>query len=66
MDNLKYSTITAISSSSTRSKDWEDVVTAHASDACARTWSVQNKKLGAWGFEVEEGAIQVSRVSTPR
>ncbi|KAK4684110.1 U3 small nucleolar RNA-associated protein 21, partial [Tremellales sp. Uapishka_1] len=58
VDNLKFQPITSISSSSTRSKDWEDVVTAHLDDSIARTWRVQDKRLGAWAFEVEEGVVQ--------
>ncbi len=59
MSNFKYPPITSISSSSTRSKDWEDVVTAHADDSIAHTWRVQDKRLGSWTFEVEDGVIQV-------
>ncbi|OCF43580.1 U3 small nucleolar RNA-associated protein 21 [Kwoniella heveanensis CBS 569] len=58
VDHLKYPQITSISSSSIRSKDWEDVVTAHADDAVARTWRVQEKRLGPWAFEVEDGIVQ--------
>ncbi|WVQ82957.1 hypothetical protein IAT38_005093 [Cryptococcus sp. DSM 104549] len=58
VDHLKYPVITAIASSSIRSKDWEDVVTAHADDATARTWRVQEKRLGPWTFEVENGFAQ--------
>ncbi|KAK8858577.1 hypothetical protein IAR55_002806 [Kwoniella newhampshirensis] len=58
VDHLKYPPITAISSSSIRSKDWEDVVTAHAEDAIARTWRVQEKRLGPWTFEVQDGYAQ--------
>ncbi|WVQ96671.1 hypothetical protein IAU59_003777 [Kwoniella sp. CBS 9459] len=58
VDHLKYPQITSISSSSIRSKDWEDIVTAHADDAVARTWRVQEKRLGPWAFEVEDGIVQ--------
>lgn len=58
-DELKFPPITALSSSSTRSKDWEDVLTAHAEDSTARTWRVQDKRLGQSEFELEEdGAVQ--------
>jgi U3 small nucleolar RNA-associated protein 21 len=57
--SLKFQPITAIASSSTRSKDWEDVVTAHVDDAFARTWRVQEKKAGRWSFEVAEGNVKV-------
>ncbi|WRT67784.1 uncharacterized protein IL334_004758 [Kwoniella shivajii] len=63
VDHLKYPQITAISSSSIRSKDWEDVVTAHADDAIARTWRVQEKRLGPWTFEMENGVAQAVSVT---
>lgn len=58
VDNLKYPPVTAMSSSSIRSKDWEDVLTAHSEDSSARTWRVQDKRLGAWEFGVAEGDVQ--------
>jgi U3 small nucleolar RNA-associated protein 21 len=58
--SLKLPPITAISSASIRAKDWDDVLTAHAEDAIARTWWVQEKKLGSHAFEVENGIVQVS------
>lgn len=61
--SLKAPPITAISSSATRSKDWEDVITAHADDAFARSWRVQEKRLGQWEFEVDEGVVQVGHFS---
>ncbi|KAL1412861.1 rRNA-processing protein utp21 [Vanrija albida] len=58
-DELKFPPIIALSSSSTRSKDWEDVLTAHAEDSTARTWRVQDKRLGQAEFDMEEdGAVQ--------
>jgi U3 small nucleolar RNA-associated protein 21 len=60
LSHLKFTSITSLSFSSARSKDWEDVLTAHASSGAghsisgeaassyARTWSVQNKRLGRW------------------
>ena len=59
-DEMKLSPINAIASSSSRSKDWEDVVTAHAGETSARTWRVQDKKIGAWTFDMDEGEVQVS------
>ena len=59
-DELKLPPITAISSSSTRSKDWEDVLTAHAEETSARTWRTQDKKMGAWSFEMDKGVVQAS------
>lgn len=60
VSSLKFPPITALASSSTRSKDWEDVVSAHADDAFARTWRVQDKKLGQWAYGMDEGVVQVS------
>jgi len=65
--NLKFSPITALSFSSARSKDWEDVVTAHTDESFARTWSVLNKKLGRWTFgtvdQGKPGAVKAVCVS---
>jgi U3 small nucleolar RNA-associated protein 21 len=46
--------------SSTRSKDWEDVLTAHTGETFARTWSVREKKLGKWSMGGAEKAKGVS------
>jgi U3 small nucleolar RNA-associated protein 21 len=59
VDDLKNPPIVALSSSSTRAKDWDDVLTAHAEDSSARTWRVQDKRLGEWAFDMEDGgAVQ--------
>ncbi|KAK1925552.1 WD-repeat protein [Papiliotrema laurentii] len=57
-DELKLAPITAMSSSSTRAKDWEDVLTAHADEQGARTWRVLDSRIGAWVLEMEQGAVQ--------
>ncbi|KAJ4487730.1 Utp21 specific WD40 associated putative domain-containing protein [Lentinula aciculospora] len=48
--NLKFPQITAISHSSARTKDWDDILTVHSDETFARTWSMQNKKLGKYSF----------------
>ncbi|KAJ3918095.1 Utp21 specific WD40 associated putative domain-containing protein [Lentinula edodes] len=48
--NLKFPPITAISHSPTRTKDWDDILTAHTDETFARTWTMQNKKLGKHNF----------------
>ncbi|KAJ3911203.1 quinon protein alcohol dehydrogenase-like superfamily, partial [Lentinula edodes] len=48
--NLKFPPITAISHSPARTKDWDDILTAHTDETFARTWSMQNKKLGKHNF----------------
>lgn len=53
---MKYPPITAMSSASIRSKDWEDVLTAHADDPAARTWRVQEKRVGPHVFAFDDGA----------
>ena len=50
VSSLKLPVITSLSHSSTRWKDWDDVLTAHKQDAMARTWSLKDKKLGRWCF----------------
>ncbi|KAJ7219436.1 Utp21 specific WD40 associated putative domain-containing protein [Mycena pura] len=44
--SLKLPPITSISHSSARAKDWDDILTGHADETFARTWTMQGKKLG--------------------
>ncbi|KAF9014099.1 Utp21-domain-containing protein [Cyathus striatus] len=44
--SLKFPPITAIAYSTTRTKDWDDIVTAHTDETFARTWTMLGKKLG--------------------
>ncbi|KAJ1309936.1 hypothetical protein OPQ81_006695 [Rhizoctonia solani] len=60
VSHLKLPAITALAYSSTRSKDWEDVLTAHTGETFARTWSVREKKLGKWSMGGAERAKGVS------
>ena len=48
--SLKFAPILAISHSSTRAKDWDDVLTAHADETFARSWTVLGKRLGKQTF----------------
>ncbi|KAH7340715.1 Utp21-domain-containing protein [Rhizoctonia solani] len=60
VSHLKLPAITSLAYSSTRSKDWEDVLTAHTGETFARTWSVRDKKLGKWSMGGAEKAKGVS------
>ncbi|THH10776.1 hypothetical protein EW145_g1083 [Phellinidium pouzarii] len=51
---LKLPPITQISFSFARSKDWDDVMTAHKQECVARTWTVREKKLGKWVLNLYE------------
>nr|GAT60083.1 predicted protein [Mycena chlorophos] len=55
--SLKFPPITSISYSSARAKDWDDILTGHAEETFARTWTMQNKKLGkhSLGFADPKG-----------
>lgn len=54
--SLKFPPITSLSYSSARAKDWDDIVTAHTDETFARTWTMQNKKLGKYSFGFAEAA----------
>ena len=67
LSSLKHSSVAALSFSTTRYKDWDDILTAHSDEAYARTWSMLNKRLGKHALEVAEngksrtiGTIKVS------
>ncbi|KAG6897135.1 hypothetical protein C0992_003915 [Termitomyces sp. T32_za158] len=48
--SLKFPPITSMSYSTTRSKDWDDILTAHSEETFARSWTTLNKKLGKHNF----------------
>ncbi|KAI0372915.1 Utp21-domain-containing protein [Pilatotrama ljubarskyi] len=50
--SLKFPPISALSYSTTRSKDWDDILTAHTDEAVARTWTMKDKRLGKHVFTV--------------
>ncbi|EEB89750.1 hypothetical protein MPER_12120, partial [Moniliophthora perniciosa FA553] len=54
--SLKLPAITALSHSAARSKDWDDILTAHTDETLARCWSMQNKKLGKHNLSFTEAA----------
>jgi hypothetical protein len=71
LTSLKHSSINALSFSTTRSKDWDDILTGHSDEANARTWSMLNKRLGQHAFGITEkgktrthGVIKASPLST--
>jgi U3 small nucleolar RNA-associated protein 21 len=48
--SLKFPPIVAISHSTARAKDWDDIVTAHSDEGFTRSWSLLNKKHGKHSF----------------
>ncbi|KAF7778503.1 hypothetical protein Agabi119p4_2848 [Agaricus bisporus var. burnettii] len=48
--SLKFPPINSISYSTTRSKDWDDILTAHTDETFARSWTMLNKRLGKHTF----------------
>lgn len=44
--SLKLSPVTSLSYSSTRSQDWDDLVTTHSSVSYAQSWSTRNQRMG--------------------
>lgn len=48
--SLKFPPVTSISYSSARTKDWDDILTGHADETFARSWTMQNKKLGKYNL----------------
>ncbi|KAK1216377.1 rRNA-processing protein utp21 [Marasmius sp. AFHP31] len=53
---LKFPALTAISHSSARSKDWDDILTSHTDETFARSWMMQGKKLGKHSLSFAEAA----------
>ncbi|KZT33578.1 WD40 repeat-like protein [Sistotremastrum suecicum HHB10207 ss-3] len=64
--SLKLPSVSTLAFSNTRSKDWDDVLTAHTGDSFARTWTVQNKKLGSYSFGVHSQKDEKNSKSQPQ
>lgn len=65
--SLKFPPIAALSYSSTRAKDWDDILTAHTDESFTRSWSMKDKRLGnhTFGF-VAEGKKGTAPVGSAR
>lgn len=50
--SLKFPAINNISHSTTRTKDWDDILTAHTDESVARTWTMKDKRVGKHVFNV--------------
>ncbi|KAL7283597.1 hypothetical protein ACG7TL_003032 [Trametes sanguinea] len=50
--SLKFPPISSLSYSTTRTKDWDDILTAHTDEAVARTWTMKDKRVGKHVFTV--------------
>ncbi|KZT09652.1 Utp21-domain-containing protein [Laetiporus sulphureus 93-53] len=53
--SLKLPPINAVSYSAARARDWDDILTAHADETFARTWSMKEKKIGKYAFGFGNG-----------
>ncbi|KAJ7632781.1 Utp21 specific WD40 associated putative domain-containing protein [Roridomyces roridus] len=64
LTSLKFPPITSISYSSSRAKDWDDILTGHTDETFARTWNMQSKKLGkhSLGFADAQGKSKERKV----
>ncbi|KAL6305314.1 Utp21-domain-containing protein [Sparassis latifolia] len=64
IESLKFSPIIALSHSTTRTKDWDDILTAHTDETFARTWSMKDKKVGkhTFGFATDKKGAAVGSV----
>ncbi|KAI6132073.1 Utp21 specific WD40 associated putative domain-containing protein [Pisolithus croceorrhizus] len=61
LSSLKFPPVTSISFSTTRSKDWDDVLTAHVDEPLVRSWSVLNKRLGEHTWNYHESSKRNAR-----
>ena len=53
--SLKFPPIVAMSYFTGRTKDWDDIITAHHDEGFARSWSLLNKKHGKHSFKFDTG-----------
>ena len=65
LSSLKFPPVTAVSHSSTRAKDWDDVITAHSEDPLARTWTLPSKRTGKHTFKAQDGVKMKRKEKEP-
>ncbi|KAL9936349.1 hypothetical protein V8E36_004417 [Tilletia maclaganii] len=56
LSSLKLQPATDLSFSTTRSRNWDDVLSAHRGSATAHTWTVRDKRMGAGYLTTSPGA----------
>ncbi|KAI8452425.1 WD repeat-containing protein 36 [Phakopsora pachyrhizi] len=54
ISSLRLPLVTFMSFSTSRSKDWDDLLTCHQGSSQARSWSVQNKRIGKHSLSLRE------------
>jgi U3 small nucleolar RNA-associated protein 21 len=54
VSSLKFPVITSLAWSSARSKDWDDILSVHSDEGFARSWTLQNKKIGKHVLEFDQ------------
>ncbi|KAH9824151.1 Utp21 specific WD40 associated putative domain-containing protein [Melampsora americana] len=52
VSSLRLPTVTGLSYSTSRAKDWDDLLTCHEGHPEAKSWSVQNKRRGKHSFSL--------------
>ncbi|KAJ8472717.1 hypothetical protein ONZ45_g16551 [Pleurotus djamor] len=65
LTSLKYLPVTSLSYSTTRAKDWDDVLTVHSEDSFARTWSLLAKRSGKYTFKAYDGEKGKGKAAAP-
>ncbi|CAD6969990.1 unnamed protein product [Tilletia controversa] len=64
LSSLKLSPAADIGFSTTRSRDWDDVLSAHTGSATAHTWTIRDKRMGP-GYLTTSPQAATSDASTP-
>ncbi|MBW0470269.1 hypothetical protein O181_009984 [Austropuccinia psidii MF-1] len=54
VSSLRMLPISDLSYSTSRSKDWDDLLTSHEGSSQAKSWSVPNKRIGKHSFSIIE------------
>ncbi|CAG8563436.1 14007_t:CDS:10 [Funneliformis caledonium] len=64
VDELKFPQIINFSSSESKQKEWDNILTCHINDSRARTWSFQRRALGQHVFKTLDGSsIKATNIS---
>ncbi|KAG1468282.1 hypothetical protein G6F56_003920 [Rhizopus delemar] len=65
MDELKLPQILDLDINMSKAKEWDNIITCHANDNAARTWTTKNKRLGSHVLlSTDKTAVKSTCIST--
>lgn len=63
LDQLRFSPIIDFAAEDTRERDWDNIVTCHLDESCARSWRFESKAIGKHEMKASATGAKVTSVT---